>query len=325
MKRSPVPAVVLHPGPGRLGRAQDGQRRPAPDQGARARASSTSPRAQYLKPVTFGFSSLAADLIFLWAIQYYGNPEIPDKFEYFTHIFSIIAELDPRYVDPYEVGALIAIYDARDVPLALSILDLGLAKNPGPLDLPVRGRPLRPGLRQGHRAGPDLLQEGHGHPGRAGHRQAALRQRRLQDDGLQDGLGDLARGLRHGDGRADHARSPPTISTTSRRSSTAWPSENAVFDFRARYGRNPDRPGRARPGRPAAGSPAGLRRPRLHLRPADRRDHDPGEPMETMILVGLFGLSWGSFLNVVIYRLPRGLNLSRPPSACPACGARIKP
>jgi leader peptidase (prepilin peptidase)/N-methyltransferase len=47
--------------------------------------------------------------------------------------------------------------------------------------------------------------------------------------------------------------------------------------------------------------------------------------MEALILIGLFGLCWGSFLNVVIHRLPRGLNLSRPPSACPACGTRIRP
>jgi leader peptidase (prepilin peptidase)/N-methyltransferase len=47
--------------------------------------------------------------------------------------------------------------------------------------------------------------------------------------------------------------------------------------------------------------------------------------VETLILVALAGLIWGSFLNVVIYRLPLGLNLAKPPSACPACGARIKP
>ena len=46
--------------------------------------------------------------------------------------------------------------------------------------------------------------------------------------------------------------------------------------------------------------------------------------METIIIV-LFGLAWGSFLNVVIYRLPRGLSLIRPPSSCPQCGTRIKP
>ena len=47
--------------------------------------------------------------------------------------------------------------------------------------------------------------------------------------------------------------------------------------------------------------------------------------METLILVVLAGLVWGSFLNVVIYRLPLGLSLAKPPSSCPACGARIKP
>ena len=46
--------------------------------------------------------------------------------------------------------------------------------------------------------------------------------------------------------------------------------------------------------------------------------------MEKIIIV-LFGLAWGSFLNVVIYRLPRGQSLAWPPSACPDCRARIKP
>lgn len=37
----------------------------------------------------------------------------------------------------------------------------------------------------------------------------------------------------------------------------------------------------------------------------------------------LFGLAWGSFLNVVIYRAPRGLSVVRPASACPTCGTMI--
>jgi leader peptidase (prepilin peptidase)/N-methyltransferase len=38
----------------------------------------------------------------------------------------------------------------------------------------------------------------------------------------------------------------------------------------------------------------------------------------------IFGLAFGSFLNVCIYRLPRGMSLM-PSSACPNCGAGIKP
>ena len=88
------------------------------------------PSGKYLKYATFGYSSLAADLIYLWAIQYYTTYTIVDRFQNLEHIFSIIAELDPRYTDPYEIGALIAVTEASDLKLALKILDLGLAKNP---------------------------------------------------------------------------------------------------------------------------------------------------------------------------------------------------
>ncbi|HXS18956.1 MAG TPA: prepilin peptidase [Polyangiaceae bacterium] len=39
----------------------------------------------------------------------------------------------------------------------------------------------------------------------------------------------------------------------------------------------------------------------------------------------VFGLLCGSFLNVVIYRLPRGLSLAYPGSQCPHCGTKIAP
>jgi leader peptidase (prepilin peptidase) / N-methyltransferase len=37
----------------------------------------------------------------------------------------------------------------------------------------------------------------------------------------------------------------------------------------------------------------------------------------------LFGLAWGSFLNVVIHRLPLGLSLVSPRSRCPSCGKEV--
>jgi tetratricopeptide (TPR) repeat protein len=88
------------------------------------------PSGQYLKYATFGNSSFLADLIYIWAIQYYSDYTIPDMYEYLDHIFSIINELDPSYLDPYDVGAVIAAYEAEDLDLALKILDRGLEKNP---------------------------------------------------------------------------------------------------------------------------------------------------------------------------------------------------
>jgi len=46
--------------------------------------------------------------------------------------------------------------------------------------------------------------------------------------------------------------------------------------------------------------------------------------MEKIIIIVLFGLAWGSFLNVVIYRLPQRISLLRPSSFCPACRKSIK-
>src|SRR3954447_17654084 len=44
-----------------------------------------------------------------------------------------------------------------------------------------------------------------------------------------------------------------------------------------------------------------------------------------MLFVGLVGLIVGSFLNVVIWRVPRGESIVSPPSHCPGCGRPVRP
>lgn len=48
--------------------------------------------------------------------------------------------------------------------------------------------------------------------------------------------------------------------------------------------------------------------------------------MTTALLIasGLLGLLIGSFLNVVVYRVPAGKSIVSPPSACPHCGAPVR-
>ncbi len=48
-------------------------------------------------------------------------------------------------------------------------------------------------------------------------------------------------------------------------------------------------------------------------------------PTLLTIVAGVLGLLFGSFSNVVIYRLPRGESIAFPPSHCPACSAPIRP
>ena len=47
-------------------------------------------------------------------------------------------------------------------------------------------------------------------------------------------------------------------------------------------------------------------------------------PTGILVAVALFGLSIGSFLNVVVARVPAGRSLVRPGSACPGCRALLK-
>jgi leader peptidase (prepilin peptidase)/N-methyltransferase len=55
-------------------------------------------------------------------------------------------------------------------------------------------------------------------------------------------------------------------------------------------------------------------------------DPDMPAPLVWFVLVWLFavGACIGSFINVVIYRLPAGLSLLHPPSRCPACETPIR-
>ena len=52
---------------------------------------------------------------------------------------------------------------------------------------------------------------------------------------------------------------------------------------------------------------------------------DPAVPLWFVLgVAAAYGLVLGSFLNVVIYRLPRGMSLVRPRSHCPSCGATVR-
>jgi leader peptidase (prepilin peptidase)/N-methyltransferase len=49
--------------------------------------------------------------------------------------------------------------------------------------------------------------------------------------------------------------------------------------------------------------------------------------MDTLVVVAcaLLGLAVGSFLNVVVWRVPRGESVVRPPSHCPECDTELSP
>lgn len=50
-----------------------------------------------------------------------------------------------------------------------------------------------------------------------------------------------------------------------------------------------------------------------------------GVDVVVLTLAGILGLAVGSFLNVVIHRVPLHLSVVRPPSACPTCTMTLRP
>jgi tetratricopeptide (TPR) repeat protein len=89
------------------------------------------PNGKHLKIASLGQAPLLADLIYIWAIQYYSEYEREDRFRYVRHIFGdVIAELDPLYIDAYWMGALILIVEAKDLEAGLDLLDQGIEANP---------------------------------------------------------------------------------------------------------------------------------------------------------------------------------------------------
>jgi tetratricopeptide (TPR) repeat protein len=95
------------------------------------------PNGKHLKVASLGQAPLVADLVYLWAIQYYANYDGPDRYRYVEHIFrNVIAELDPHYIDAYWLGALIMTLEGHDLEAGLRLLDDGIANNPDEWVLP---------------------------------------------------------------------------------------------------------------------------------------------------------------------------------------------
>ncbi len=89
------------------------------------------PNGKYLRVVSLGHAGLVADVVYLWAIQYYSDYEREDRYRYVEHIFGdVIGELDPAYIDPYWLGAVILTTEAHDVDGGLRLLDKGFERNP---------------------------------------------------------------------------------------------------------------------------------------------------------------------------------------------------
>jgi len=88
------------------------------------------PSGKALKTLSFGYSNLAADLLFIWSIQFYSATYLTNRFDFLERVYDTITDITPQYKEPYIIGSLIMVYEARDIPMALRLLDKGSRHNP---------------------------------------------------------------------------------------------------------------------------------------------------------------------------------------------------
>ncbi len=94
------------------------------------------PSGHLLRPMALGHPLTLADLLWLRAIQYYGEHRLSDnRFPFAGHIFEVITELDPNFAEAYIFGGLVLAGEGRELDRGLKLLRRGMACNPGRWDL----------------------------------------------------------------------------------------------------------------------------------------------------------------------------------------------
>lgn len=89
------------------------------------------PSGDFLKESVMGYDALAADLAWLKAVQYYGKHRLGDQlYVWLDHIFQIITDLDPHFINAYIFGALTIAQDANQPEQAMNLLQKGIHHNP---------------------------------------------------------------------------------------------------------------------------------------------------------------------------------------------------
>ncbi len=95
------------------------------------------PSGKYLEYASLGYSAVLADVIYLWSIQYTMDVNTPERYERVEQMYKVINDLDPRYPDPYQVGAMTMVYEMNDLPMALRLLDRGIQRVPDNWSIPM--------------------------------------------------------------------------------------------------------------------------------------------------------------------------------------------
>lgn len=95
------------------------------------------PSGKFVEQVSLGYQQIAADMVWLSAIQYYGGYRQEEHdLAYFAGLLDIVTDLDRNFIFPYTFGAVILSQDMKAFSSAVELLHKGMEHNPRSWELP---------------------------------------------------------------------------------------------------------------------------------------------------------------------------------------------
>jgi len=89
------------------------------------------PSGKYLKPLTLGYFSLVADMLWLKAISYFGGHALTDRqYPWLPNLLEAIVDLDPMWEFPYHFAGIILSVEGHMIKKANVILRKGMENHP---------------------------------------------------------------------------------------------------------------------------------------------------------------------------------------------------
>ncbi len=88
------------------------------------------PRGKTLQILSFGYSEVTADFLYLWAIQFYSNYTLKNSSLYIEDVFDLITDISPNYRDPYITGSVIMMLEMGKAKMAIRLLQKGSKNHP---------------------------------------------------------------------------------------------------------------------------------------------------------------------------------------------------
>jgi hypothetical protein len=85
------------------------------------------PSGKYLKPLMLGFDQIAADILWIKAIGYFGGHYMTDRnYQWLYHILDLTTTLDPYFRYPYEFGGVVLAVEKEDFEHSNKLLKKGM-------------------------------------------------------------------------------------------------------------------------------------------------------------------------------------------------------